>query len=533
MKERMIIKIKENLNKIRAYFADIKTWSTKKKITRGLVLLLVLFIVWNIVKPKRIDPKLITIVPVETTNIISTVKSSGVVTSVTDLNLSFKGSDLVQTVNVAVGDKVYTGQVLATLKNGSQLGALTQARASLASAQASLQKTIEGSSTEEVRVAEVSLENAKRSLNNTKKLQDTLVKNARSSLYSNGLTAVSSYTSSTTNAPTITGTFTGDSETEYTINIYGTGSGSYASITSTNGDSGSLPVTTNGPVKLGTRGLYIQFNSANSSSTESWTIKVPNTASSAYSANLSIYNNALETRDSALETAQAAVDAAEANLNLKRAAARPADIDLKQAEVLRAQGQLQSAQGDYENTVIRAPANGTITKADLKVGELAKSLDPVIVLQDVSKLYVESNINESNITSVFASQTVELTIDAYGPNKLFTGLVTMVEPGATITDGIVNYKVKVSLDVNDVNIKPGMNANLVIKTGEKNNVLAVPNASVEKRDGKSFVLVITNESKKRYIEREVTTGIVGSGNLVEIISGLISGEKVALVEKTK
>ncbi len=533
MKEKISTQIAIILNKIKTYFVNFKTLPTKKKITRIVILLVILFIIWNVVKPKTIDPNLITVIPVETTNIISTVKSSGVVTSVTDLNLSFKNSDLVQTLNVSVGDKVSTGQILATLKNGNELGALTQARASLASAQASLQKTIEGSSSEEVRVAEVSLENAKRSLNNTQKLQDTLVKNARINLYSNGLTAVSSYTNSSTTAPVISGTYYGETEEEYTINIYGTGNGSSANITSTGGDSGSIPVTTNGPVKLGTRGLYVQFSSANSSSSESWKIKVPNTASSTYSTNLSAYNSALETKDSAIETAQATVDNASANLDLKKAAARPVDIDLKQAEVLRAQGQLQSAQGAYENTIIRAPANGTITKADLKVGELAKSLDPVIVLQDVSKLYVESNINESNITEVFAGQTVEITIDAYGPNKLFTGIVTMVEPGATITDGIVNYKVKVSLDVNDVNIKPGMNANLVIKTGEKNNVLAIPNASVEKRDGKNYVLVITNESKKKYIEREVVTGIVGSGNLVEIVSGLATGEKVALVEKEK
>ena len=481
--------------KIKNYFLNIKNLSLKKKIIRLVVLLIIIFIFWNIVKPKRINPDLITIVPVETKDLISTVKSSGSVTSVTDLNLSFKTSDLVQSVNVKVGDRVYKGQVLATLKNGNELGSVTQARAALASAKASLAKTIEGTSTEEIRVAEVALESA------------------RTYLYSNSLQAISNSSSSSSTAPTVSGTYTGSSENEYTLSTYGTGAGVYISFTSTSGETGSFALTANSPTKLGSYGLFVTFPTSSFSSNESWIIKVPNTASSSYSSNLNAFNNA------------------KANLDLKKSAVKSVDVDLKQAEVMRAEGQLQSALGIYENTIIRAPSNGTITKMELKVGELAKALETVIVVQDVGNLYVESNINESNITEVAIGQKVDLTIDAYGPNEYFTGVVTQVEPGATITDGIVNYKIKVSLDKSDKKVKPGMNANLVITTGKKDAVLAIPNASVTKRDNQNYVLVITNEKKKSYKEVPVTTGIVGSGNLVEIVSGLNVGDKVALVEK--
>jgi HlyD family secretion protein len=524
-------KIKNLWSRLSLYISNIKTWPLKKKIIRGVVLLVILLIIWNVVKPKTIDPDLITVVPVETKDLISTVKSSGSVTSVTDLNLSFKTSDLVQTVNVKVGDKVYKGQVLATLKNGNELGSVTQARASLASAQAQLAKTIEGSTTEEVKIAEVTLQNAKDSLNSTKRSQDILVNNARQTLYSSSLSAISTFTNSSTSTPTITGIYRGNDPTEYTINPSATGGGGYATFSSTNGDSGIININTNSPIALGKYGLFINFP-ASVGYNESWKVVIPNTASTSYSTNLSLYNNAIENRDSAVQLAQGSVDSAQANLDLKKAAARPVDIDLKQAEVLRAQGQLQSALGSYENTVIRAPADGTVTKMDLKNGELAKALETVIVVQDVSKLYVESNINESNITEVAIDQKVDLTIDAYGPNEYFTGTVTQVEPGATITDGIVNYKIKVSLDEKDKKVKPGMNANLVITTGQKNGVLAIPNAAVNKRDNKNYVLVITNEKKKSYKEVPVTTGIIGSGNLVEIVSGLNVGEKVALVEKS-
>ena len=495
-------KIKAFTGKISVYFSNIKAWPLKKKIIRLVLLLVLIFIVWNILKPKTIDPKLITVVPVENKDIISTVKASGQVTSVTDLNLSFKASDLVDNIYVSVGERAYKGQVLATLKNGNEAGAVTQARASLASAKASLDRTIEGSTTEEVRVAEVALNSAKNNLNQIKRVQDSLVNSARQTLYSAGLVSVSTLTNSNSEAPTISGTYLSSDEDEYTISVYPSGSGSYASVTSLRGDSGPISINTSTSLPLGSKGLYIKFPASfqTSNANDTWKVKVPNTSSSVYNINLINYNNAIENRISAIAS-------------------------------LRAERQQESALGNYENTIIRAPANGTITKVDIKVGELAKSMETVIVVQDISKLYVEANINESNITEIKNDQDVEFTIDAFGPERKFAGKVTQVEPGATIENGIVNYKIKASLNENQSDVKPGMNANLTVTTGSKFGVIAIPNASVENRDGKKFVKVITNESKKTYIEREVVTGAIGSGNLVEIVSGLNVGEKVALIEK--
>jgi hypothetical protein len=48
-----------------------------------------------------------------------------------------------------------------------------------------------------------------------------------------------------------------------------------------------------------------------------------------------------------------------------------------------------------------------------------------------------------------------------------------------------------------------------------------------------MVKVITNEKKKKFIEREVVIGIVGNGNMIEIVSGLSVGENIALIEIKK
>src|SRR3989338_2207263 len=151
-----------------------------------------------------------------------------------------------------------------------------------------------------------------------------------------------------------------------------------------------------------------------------------------------------------------------------------------------------------------------------------------MTLEDVGNLYIEALINEANIALLKEGQTVSITFDAFGGDKKFTGSIAHIDPSAETNDGVVNYKIKVSIDGKDGTIRPGMNANIDVWAGGVSNVLAIPNIAVTQKDGKFFVKVVTDEKKKKYEEREVRTGFVGDSNLVKIISGLVQGEKIAL-----
>src|SRR3989338_5296657 len=126
-------------------------------------------------------------------DVIQTVLATGQITSVTDLNLSFKISGVVARLNAIVGTKVKAGQILANLDQKDALATLSSAKASLAQAQANYQKTLEGATSEEIEVtqrsvdsAKVTLENARTSLNNVKNQQKTLVLNALTTLLNTG-----------------------------------------------------------------------------------------------------------------------------------------------------------------------------------------------------------------------------------------------------------------------------------------------------------------------------------------------------------
>jgi HlyD family secretion protein len=520
----------------------MKSFFTKKKIA---VLVLVLLVVGYFVfrKGNVVDPASIQTEFVKKQDLKQTVLSTGQVTSETDLSLSFKTSGIVQKVNAKVGSTVKAGEVLATLDQKDVLAKLTQARGSLAQAKASYQKVLDGASGEEVAVSQravdaskVNLENAKNVLETTKSQQKVLVANAYSALLNTSVTAISKTSNISPAVPTISGTYLGAEQGSYVVTI--TSGGSSPSFSIEGLEIGGGPANTNTTSALGTKGLFIQFASPLYLS-DSWTINIPNSKASTYVTNYNVYQSALETQktaianaQNAISSAQVALEQAEAALNLKKSQARSADIQVAEAGVLTAQGQVQAVEAEAENALLRAPSSGTITSVDIKVGELATALKQAMVLLDITNLHVESDISEANISSIKVGQTVNIDFDSLGSDRKFTAMVQKVDPASTLVSGVVKYKITVGLEKID-EIKPGMTANLNIITGEKKNVLVVPLRSIISRDGKKYIRIISDTKTKKYEEKEVVTGMEGDGGLVEIVSGLTEGQEVVVYIKPK
>ena len=501
----------------------MKTFFSKHKrklIWLGVIILVIGFFV---VRNSKKDLSGIQTDTVKKQDLKQTVLATGQVTSETDLSLSFKTSGVVDRVAVKVGDQVKGGSILASLQASDVAARLTQARGALAQAEANYQKVLNGASNEEVTVAQVALANAKANLEVTKQQQQVTVDNAYKALMNSGLAAVPNSGNTGSVTVTITGTYIGKEQGQYSITLIPIGNGTRFQYGGLETGSGNVDVT---PQALGTKGLFIQFSSINVATNNTWTVSIPNTQASTYVANYNAYQAALQAQSAALSQAQASVDAAQAALDLKRAKARPADLDAAQAAILTAQGQVQAAGADLENTIIRAPSEGTITKVDVKVGELATALKESVVLQDVNNLHVEANISEANIASVKVGQKVDATFDALGLDRKFTAKVEAVDPASTVVSGVVNYKVTVQVDKLE-EIKPGMTANLTILTGEKPGVLAIPTrAVISKTEGSKVARVITDEKTKAYKEVPVTTGMEADGGLVEITSGLSEGQGI-------
>jgi len=500
-----------------------KKFFTKKKIIwSAIILLAVLFIGYRIFKSGGSSANIQT-GTAQKQNLKLTVLATGQVVSSTDLQLSFKSGGIVSRVNVKEGDVVKAGTLLASLSQSDQAAALTQAQGSLAQAQANYQKVLAGASSEDVAVAQVTLDNAKTSLANATQQQQVLVDNAYKALMNSSFTAVPSNSNNGSTSAAITGTYLSKDQGIYKITIYNTGAGQRFRVEGLETGDGLVSIT---PQPLGTRGLNILFSDIYPTPGNSWTVTIPNPQASTYVANYNSYQAALQTQTSAVSTAQSAVTAAQAALDLKKAQARPADVAVAQAQILSAQGQVQAAQSAWENTNVRAPADGTVTQVDIKVGEQAAPSKEVFVLQDVGNLHIEAQVSEANIASVQPGQSVDVTFDALGPDRHFNAAVQTVNPASTLVSGVVNYKVTASVN-NVTDIKPGMTANMTILVAQKDNVLAIPESSVvNNNDGSKTVKIITDDKTKAYKEVPITTGLEADGGMVEILSGINEGQEV-------
>ena len=233
----------------------------------------------------------------------------------------------------------------------------------------------------------------------------------------------------------------------------------------------------------------------------------------------------MNTKDQAISNAQSVVAQKQAALALKQATARQADVDSALAEVLTAQAGLESAQANLEHTILRAPADGTITSVDQKLGEAVQQQKEVLVLQDIKNLYLEAKISESNIGSIAVGQVVTINYDALSGQNFFA-TISSVDPAAiSSTDGTISYKVKILL-ADTTNIKPGMSANISILTKQVQNALSIPKNFIQKKGNESGVLLVTDTKGEKTAYRKVETGVEADGGFVEILNGLIDGDKV-------
>lgn len=502
----------------------------KKKRTWFILGALILLVLYFVFRPNDNSKNTVTDTA-KYADLKETVLATAQVTSNTDLQLSFSKSGVVKSIRVKVGDKVNQGQVLAAIEQGSELASLTSARGALAAANARLKRTMEGASNEEIALANLALANAKRDFENTKTSQDTLVKNAYDNLLNSVPEAIPASGASDYASPTISGNYALGKEGKININTFATGGGYNFLVTGLASGTGNVTTTT--PQPIGDSGLYIKFPSTSNLNPNGagWIIEIPNKKASNYVTNLNSYESALKTQQSVLSQASSLVDQRQAELAIKTAAARSSDIDLAKADIVSAEGQMQAAQANYNNTIITAPADGTITKIDIKLGELASAQKEVMVLQDVTNIYLEANVNEANVTSVAVGMPVDVTFDAISSEKVFKGAVTYIDPSSTVVSGVVNYKIKASVE-KVPELRPGMTANMTIKSKEKNHILVVPSRAIlTDKSGNKTIRVVTNSKTKTFKEENITTGLEGDGGVVEVLSGVKEGDEFVVLIK--
>ncbi len=368
-------------------------------------------------------------------------------------------------------------------------------------------------------IAKANLNQGNTNLEKVVNEQNAIVETAKRNLYGN-LEAYPDDVFADQVAPIIYGSYQGDISGEYNLHIYPSAADTGASIEYSGLENGNTPLTVSSRVPLGTKGLFIQFpETTYQYANTKWIIPVPNDRSSEYATLKSAYDTAVAARNVALGNAG------------NNAALLQARVDQARASV----NQIYSA---MERRRINAPFSGTVSSVGLKEGEstigISKDTSPGVSMLATDQYKVVIKVPEIDVARVSANTPVSIVLDAYGPDKVFPGTLTAINPAETIVDGVPVYEGTVLFTEKDDMIRSGMTSTVTIVIGNKENVVAVPGSYIreDKVARKSFVTIIDPiNTKKKPEEREIKTGIRGSDGVTEIISGLEKGEVIVSVKK--
>ncbi len=156
------------------------------------------------------------------------------------------------------------------------------------------------------------------------------------------------------------------------------------------------------------------------------------------------------------------------------------NYELAVAEEKSAQANLDRVKTNLDYSTITSPIDGVVISRDVDVGQtVAASLQaPTLftIAQDLTRMQVNTSIDEADIGKIKVGQEALFTVDAY-PEQSFSGKVSQIRLAPEIVQNVVSYDVIIEVPNPDLLLKPGMTANVTVLVDQRGNVLKVPSGA--------------------------------------------------------
>ena len=219
-----------------------------------------------------------------------------------------------------------------------------------------------------------------------------------------------------------------------------------------------------------------------------------------------------------------------------------AQVGVSKAQVSQAEASLRTAETNLRYTKIVSPVDGIVVSRNVDVGQTvaASFQTPTLftIAQDLTKMQIDTNVDEADIGRIATGMEVEFTVDAY-PETTFKGKVFQVRNAPITVQNVVTYDVVIKVDNPDLKLKPGMTTNVAIIVSTKNGVVRIPksalrfsptpperNRTARQQQKGPAVWILENNAPKRV---PVTAGI-SDGTYSELLSGEITEGQEVIVE---
>lgn len=408
--------------------------------------------------------------------LVITVPASGNVVASRKVNLSFKLPGNVTSVSVAVSDQVKAGQELARLDATNLERAVRQAEIALEQARVNLATLQKPASEEDIRLAELAIQNAAQALEVAR-----ISKEAAEAQASLSIRAAQDAADKMEEAY------------EGTVDRL---------------DQMGLPLS----YAAGVTAAYMEAE-GNVGITQ---VKAEYQLQQIRSQWLSAYQSYRQAQE-----------------NLAKLQAGPEADRIRQVElqIEQAKLSLEQAKDSLANANLSAPFDGVVAAVNIQAGAAAPTGLPAVTLLDTSELYLEVNVDEIDIGRIAVGQPVSVTLDAH-PQTTVRGTVERIAATPSNVGGVIAYKLRVKLaDTGELLVLDGMTASVLIQTNTISDVLLIPNWAVrtDQASSETYVYRIVDGLPVR---TPITTGARSDTHTV-VTAGLPEGATVALVAETR
>src|SRR5499426_406259 len=221
-------------------------------------------------------------------------------------------------------------------------------------------------------------------------------------------------------------------------------------------------------------------------------------------------------------------------LALNRQNVARAQLSVSGAEVAQAQAAVDRAEEELNYATIRSPIGGMVLSRDVEIGSPVSSIlnmgaaaTLVMVLGDISQVYVRGKVDEADIGVVKLNQPSRIKVETF-KDKIFDGKVTQISPLGVDKDNVVTFEVKVSINNPGNLLRANMTANAEIVLEEHKGALLVPESAVIYDNQRNASVEIPGRVNPKGRERKPIKVGVSNGARTEVLEGLNEKQQVIL-----
>lgn len=233
-----------------------------------------------------------------------------------------------------------------------------------------------------------------------------------------------------------------------------------------------------------------------------------------------ISESELQAARTSAESAQALQEIAEERLRVAENGPTEEQIEIARSRLEETDAAVARARQSLDDTRLRAPYSGVVTRRHIKMGDYVNKGDPVLEMADISLLEAETRVPERHANYIEVGISALVTVGSLGIKK--EGRVIAVSEA--IDQATRTFLVKIGIENADHSLKAGAFCTCDFQLPPLENMLAVPHVAVQHKEGTSYVWVAEGGRVRRV---DVTLGARNDG-FIQVLNGLVGHEQVVV-----